>query len=328
MVKFEKIKSVKKHLKICVYGATGTGKTYFALGFEKALIIDLEAGSDLYAERFPDTLIYKTKSFNDVVLGVSEIENTLPKLNIQTLIIDPVTILWNQLLDSKLEAKKLKFMRANGKANLDSIDLTFSDWGDIKRKYNTLLTRLCNLDVNVILIGRIKDEYEIKNVNGHMELTKIGVKMNAEKDTPYTLDILFRLECEKDGRRFAIFEKDRSGTFPTGFRLENPSFKDFKGILDKHNKGEVASKQSIDEEESSKDAQTELTREAKLQEMFDWFNNCTTTLELKTITEEIEKNKAIFTSADLELLRQEYVRKHKELTTNKNLISAGNNGGK
>ena len=158
MVKFEKIKSVKKHLKICVYGGTGTGKTYFALGFEKALIVDLEAGSDLYAERFPNTLIFKTKSFNEVCEAVSEIERTLPKLNIQTLILDPVTILWNQLLDSKLEAKKLKLMRSNGKANLDSIDLTFSDWGDIKRKYNTLLTRLCNLDVNIILIGRVNIE--------------------------------------------------------------------------------------------------------------------------------------------------------------------------
>ncbi|OGF54344.1 MAG: hypothetical protein A2452_10570 [Candidatus Firestonebacteria bacterium RIFOXYC2_FULL_39_67] len=320
MVKFERIKSVKKHLKICVYGGTGTGKTYFALGFEKALIIDLEAGSDLYAERFPNTLIFKTKSFNEVCEAVSEIERTLPKLNIQTLILDPVTILWNQLLDSKLEAKKLKLMRSNGKANLDSIDLTFSDWGDIKRKYNTLLTRLCNLDVNIILIGRVKDEYEIKNVNGHMELTKIGVKMNSEKDTPYALDILFRLECEKDGKRFAVFEKDRSGTFPVGFRLENPSFKDFQGILDKHNKGELGPKQSIDEEESAKDAQAELIREAKLQEMFDWFNDCTTTLELKTITDTIEKNKSIFTPADMELLRQEYIRKHKELTSNHNLV--------
>ena len=328
MVKFEKIKSVKKHLKICVYGAPGTGKSYFALGFEKALIIDLEAGSDLYAERFPDTLIFKTKSFNEVCEAVSEIERTLPTLNIQTLIIDPVTVLWNQLLDSKLEAKKLKLMRSNGKANLDSVDLAFSDWGDIKRKYNTLLTRLCNLNLNIVLIGRVKDEYEIKNINGHMELTKIGVKMNSEKDTPYALDILFRLECDDTGKRYAIFEKDRSGTFPVGFRLENPSFKDFKGILEKHNKGEVESKQGIDEEESAKDAQAELTKDAKLQELFDWFKDCSSTLELKTISEEIEKNKTMFATADLALLRQEYIRKYKELTTALSLASAGNNGGR
>ncbi|OGF48600.1 MAG: hypothetical protein A2231_11445 [Candidatus Firestonebacteria bacterium RIFOXYA2_FULL_40_8] len=326
MVKFEKIKSVKKHLKICLYGAPGSGKSFYALGFKNCLVLDMESGTDLYCDRFPEALIFKTKSFNEVCESVDELEKNLTKLNVQTVVIDSCTVLWSQLLDSKLDSKKLKLLRSNSKANLDSVDLTFNDWGDIKRRYNSLITKLCNLDANIILIGRVKDEYEIKNIAGHQEISKVGVKFSGEKDTPYALDILFRLECTSDGKRYAIFEKDRSGTYPVGSRLENPTYKDFQSILDRYNKGESEVKQKIEAEESSKDAEAELNKEAKLREMFDWFNNCNTTLELKTISDEIEKNKTMFSTSDLELLRTEYKRKYKELTTN--LVLAGNNGGR
>ena len=65
-----------------------------------------------------------------------------------------------------------------------------------------LMTKLVNLPMHVILTGRLKDEYRGRGG----DVIKVGVKMEAEKSTPYAPDICFRLEME-DGKGLAAFLK-------------------------------------------------------------------------------------------------------------------------
>jgi len=323
MVKFEKIYNSRRFLKILIFGTAGVGKTHFSLSFKNPAIIDMESGSTFMCEKFKNALAFHTKSFSELCDAVTEVEKNIDTLKINTLIIDPITVAWASLLDSRIEAKKIKMLRNNPKADFDNLDLSFTDWASIKRKYNSFITTCLNLPVHLILVARAKDEYKVELVGGVMQPSKIGIKANCEKETSYVTDLVLRMEFE-NGQRYISIEKDRTGTFEIGQKISNPTYEFFeKNILLKYSKSASEPKQELEEVVSTKDAEKELIRENKLQEIYEGFKNCTTAFQLKTLTDEVEKRKNIFTSSDLEMLRQEYIRKHKEIPSNHNLIPAG-----
>lgn len=222
---FVKASTKRKHLKIYIYGDSGVGKTYFALTFPDVTVIDLEGGTDFYSDRFQFHVL-DTKSFAEVLEAVNFLEQG--KHSFKTLVIDPVTIIWSALQEGRLEFKTKNPDKAV--SGEEKSFFTYQDWGQLKRFYSLLMTKLVNLPMHIILTSRLKDEYEI---NGS-EMTKIGVKPEAEKSTPYVTDIRFRLEVDKGGNRVAIFEKDRTGHFDRGTRIQNPSFETFKSLMEEN----------------------------------------------------------------------------------------------
>jgi len=241
---FIKASAKKKHLKIYLYGDSGVGKTYFSLTFPEVTVIDLEGGTDFFSDRFQFHVL-DTKSFAEVMDAVNFLEKK--KHNFKTLVIDPVTIIWSALQEGRLEFKVTNLDKAV--SGEEKSFFTYKDWGQLKRFYSLLMTKLVNLPMHVILTSRLKDEYEI---HGH-EMTKIGVKPEAEKSTPYVTDIRFRLEVDGNGKRMAIFEKDRTGHFDRGTRIENPCYETFRSLVEENNNKPQAIHQD-DNEAVQKDA--------------------------------------------------------------------------
>ncbi|MEW5803071.1 MAG: ATP-binding protein [bacterium] len=219
---FIKASAKKKHLKISLYGTPGVGKTFFALGFPAPAVIDLEGGTDFYADRFQFHVL-DTKSYAEVLNAVNFLEQG--DHDFKTLIIDPITVIWSALQEGRLEFKTQDPDKAV--SGEEKSGFTYVDWMQIKRFYSLLMTKLVNLPMHVIMIGRLKDEYKVRGG----EIVKIGVKMEAEKSTPYAPDICFRLEMEET-KRVAVFEKDRTGHFDRGTRIDNPSFETFRPLIE------------------------------------------------------------------------------------------------
>lgn len=228
---FVKASTKKKHLKISLYGGPGVGKTYFALGFPKPAVIDLEGGTDFYGNRF-DFSVLDTKSFAEILDAVNFLETG--KHDFQTLVIDPITIVWSSLQDGRLEFKAKDVNKVVSGA--EKTDFNYRDWGQMKRFYSMLMTKLVNLPMHIVIVGRMKDEYEINDRSG--EMTKKGVKLDAEKSTPYLPDIVFRFEIDNKGNRIAVFEKDRSGHFQVGSKHENLSYESFRPLIEQISKGQ------------------------------------------------------------------------------------------
>ncbi len=273
---FVKASTKRKRLKILLYGDSGAGKTLFALSFPKSAVIDLEGGTDFYADRF-DFSVMDTRSFAEVMEAVDFLENE--KHEFETVTVDPVTIIYEALQDGRLEFKAKK-----NEVDTENIDFNYKDWGQIKRNYKMLMTRLINLDMHVIMIARQKDKNE-KNKKGDM--VKIGETFDGEKGTPYNLDIFGKLIVENN-KRVLLIEKSRPGDWDKGSRIENPNFESFKHLLVIDN-GQAVHHAS-EEDAAKKDAEFFRQREVSvpnepardnsnkginaptLQNIFTWFN--------------------------------------------------------
>jgi len=244
---FKKASQTKKHLKILIYGPSGSGKTHLALTFPKPAVIDMEGGTDLFSDRF-DFHVLKTKSYDEVIAAVDFVANSGDEFG--TLILDPVTVLWQVLMEAGQLMAERRLTRRNQKADLDNAALTQRDWGIIKRKVNALYTRLVNMPCHVVVNGRIKNISETKG----NEIVKVGERVDAEKTTEYMFDIIIKL-IEQGGKRIGIVEKDRSGRLQ-GQRLENPTFDNFAAIVDFALSGTELATQQDQSEVAAKMAKT------------------------------------------------------------------------
>ena len=216
---FKPAGQVKKSLKIVVYGESGVCKTWFALQAPgKKAVIDTENGTDFYGNKFKFDVV-KTRLYTEVVKALDYIEANPDKYDV--LIIDPITNIYQVLKDAAQKNAERR-ARAKGK-NGEDVSLTFRDWGIIKNKYNSLISRLCNLPCHVIITGWLKDVYE-----GHGDdMKKVGVRIDADKKTEYQPDVIIRLEVDQHGNRYGVIEKDRTMTFKIKERVKDISFDHF-----------------------------------------------------------------------------------------------------
>lgn len=253
-------------IKALLYGSWGTGKTYFGLGAPgKVAVIDTEGGTAFYKAVFPDFDVLTTKSFRDILEAITYIE-THPGLY-GTLVVDPVTVIYETLQEAALKARVVKKARTGGSGfDPDSVDLEILDWGKIKRQYKGLMTRLVNLPLHVIVVAREKDDTVMKGG----EMQKLGVKPDAEKSTSYYFDVVVRTTVKGEQRVFTV-EKARGtigATLPLGSSWIDPTFASLFGAALKGEpvkaKGAKGTKVEApparvvpsDDEASSKDAET------------------------------------------------------------------------
>ena len=207
---FRKPETVRPRVKALVFGASGVGKTYLALSAPgRIAMIDTEAGSSFYANRgLSEFDVMHTKTFKDVREAIKLLAANPGQY--ETLVIDPITTVWETLQDAATLARQKK-------RNSEDAEMELLDWAKIKRLYKGLLTDIVNLPMNVIVTAREKDEVERRGT----EMVKIGFKPDSEKSTIYAFDAVVRLVATKDGRD-AIILKDRTGA--TSRTVENPTF--------------------------------------------------------------------------------------------------------
>lgn len=191
MLRAKKPEAVVKRLKMFMFGPAGVGKTTAAIQFPNSYIIDGEKGTENYDKVISasGSVVFSTTDINEVV---SEVKSLLTeKHDFRTLVIDPITPLFNDLLD-KCEAQVGgEFGRHYGAANKI-----------MKRLANLIM----NLDMNVIVTAHAKAEYGAN-------LSKIGYTFDGWKQLDYWFDLVVELG-KKGKKRMGRVAKTRIDTFP------------------------------------------------------------------------------------------------------------------
>ena len=225
-LKAENPKAKAKRLKMFVFGVAGVGKTVAALQFPNSYIIDLEKGTDFYAETInnANSVVFQSNDPSDIR---GQIEGLLTeKHKYRTLILDPMTILYQSIQDVWTRRFE-NDAKARGKTDVAEMqDFGMRYWGKVKSEYKAIQRIIMRLDMNVIVTSHQKDVYG----NG---MQKIGVSYDSMKGDDYFFDYIFRLECDKSEKRFAVRVKERAeigqNKFPETFEWSYDNFRKYYG---------------------------------------------------------------------------------------------------
>ena len=196
----KKPESIKKRLKALFYGSAGVGKTTAAIQFPKPYLIDTEKGSenDQYVKLLQKAggVVFQTSDFDELI---NEVKSLLTeKHEYKTLIIDPLTTLYHDLLD-KSAKERISYKDPDGTA-------FGGHYGAANKRMKHLLNLLLRLDMNVIITSHAKNEYGTN-------LAVLGQTFDCYKKLDYLFDIVF--EIQKRGKeRVGVVKKSRLEGFP------------------------------------------------------------------------------------------------------------------
>ena len=198
-----KPEAVQKRLKALFYGMAGVGKTTAAIQFPRPYLIDTEKGAEnsQYVKILQKSggAVFQTCDFNELITEVTAL--LTEKHGYKTLIIDPLTTLYNDLLD-----KAALILKGQAKEK----DATGTEFGrhyaEANKKMKHLLNLLLRLDMNVIITSHAKNEY------GN-NMTVLGQTFDCYKKLDYLFDLVF--EIQKRGKeRIGLIKKSRIEAFP------------------------------------------------------------------------------------------------------------------
>lgn len=200
-LKAKKPEAVIKRLKLFMFGPAGVGKTTAAIQFPRSYIIDCEKGSENY-----DKLISASGSSvlhtSDMVEIVDEVKSLLTeKHDFRTLVIDPITTAYNDLIEKSERKVGSEFGRHYGEANKT-----------MKRLANLIMA----LDMNVVITAHAKKEYG-------QNLAVLGQTFDGWKQLDYWFDLvieLSKLGKGKNAKRIGRVAKTRIESFPDGDEFE------------------------------------------------------------------------------------------------------------
>lgn len=212
----------QKRLKMFVYGPSGIGKTTCSIMFPKAVIIDTEKGTDFYADTInkQGSVVFQTSVFDEAVKEVKELLTT--KHDFRTVIIDPVTQLYNSCQEKYTRIFE-KHAKSEKEAEVQDFGMRY--WGRVKSDFKAFQRMLLAIDTNLIILSHQKDQYGTG-------MQKIGVTFDSMKGEDYLYDLVFRLE-NRNGKRIAVTVKERAeigkNKFPAEFEWSYENFKKFYG---------------------------------------------------------------------------------------------------
>lgn len=201
------------YLKIFIYGEPGTLKTRRAMGLPHPLaIIDMEDGAGDYQDLAGDDDLYMlTRSVTDLEAGISWIEANPGK--VATVILDPITVLWQQIQQGHVARALKKGKRKIGGQWVEvnepeEVAFEVQDWGRLKTHHGAILTRLLNLPCHVVMIARGGEKRDEK---GNVK----GWGFDGEKSIPFLAKVVVETHRDHD-----VVIKDRfTGTFADSERI-------------------------------------------------------------------------------------------------------------
>jgi hypothetical protein len=182
---------VNKRLKLFMYGPAGVGKTTAAIQFPNSYIIDCERGTENYDQLITQSgsVVFRTTDIQDLIQEVKSL--LTEKHEFRTLVIDPITTVYNDLLE-KCETKVgADFGRHYGAANKE-----------MKRLANLIMA----LDMNVVITAHAKTEYG-------QNFSKLGYTFDGWRQLDYWFDLVVELG-KKAKKRHAKVVKTRIESFP------------------------------------------------------------------------------------------------------------------
>jgi hypothetical protein len=179
-------------LKALFYGCAGVGKTYAAIQFPKPYIIDTEGSTNKpqYVRLIEksDGAVLMTVDFDEMINEVRELLTT--KHDYKTLILDSLTLAYNDLLEKAERKVGTDFGRHYGEAN---------------KRMKQLLNLLFRLDMNVIITSHSKNEYGAN-------LAVLGQTFDCYKKLDYLFDLVFEIQ-KRGNDRMGMVKKSRFETF-------------------------------------------------------------------------------------------------------------------
>jgi len=191
MLRAKRPEAVVKRLKLFMYGPAGVGKTTAAIQFPNSYIIDCERGVENYDKLVAasNSVVFQTSDITEVMQEVKSL--LTEKHDFRTLVIDPITLLYNDLLDKCEQQVGAEFGRHYGAANQQ-----------MKRLANLIMP----LDMNVVITAHAKTEYG-------QNFAKLGYTFDGWRQLDYWFDLV--IELGKKGRkRLAKVVKTRLEQFP------------------------------------------------------------------------------------------------------------------
>lgn len=194
-LKAKKPSAIECRLKALFYGNAGVGKTMAAIQFPKPYIIDTEGSTNkpqyVKAIEKVDGAVLMTVDFDEMVNEVRELLTT--KHEYKTLVIDSLTLLYNDLLEKAERKVGTDFGRHYGEAN---------------KRMKQLLNLLFRLDMNVIITSHSKNEYG-------QNLAILGQTFDCYKKLDYLFDLVFEIQ-KRGTHRVGLVKKSRIESFPDG----------------------------------------------------------------------------------------------------------------
>jgi hypothetical protein len=191
LLRARKPEAVTKRLKLFMFGPAGVGKTTAAIQFPNSYIIDCERGTENYDKLITGSgsVVYQTVDIHEVMAEVKALLTV--KHDYRTLVIDPITPIYNDLLE-KCEAQVgADFGRHYGAANKT-----------MKRLANLIMA----LDMNVVITAHAKTEYG-------QNFSKLGYTFDGWRQLDYWFDLVIELG-KKGKKRMAKVAKTRLEQFP------------------------------------------------------------------------------------------------------------------
>ena len=223
---FQKATKKKAKLRLALFGASGSGKTYTALRIATGMggriaLIDTESGSaSKYSDRFAFDAVTLTKaSVDNYVALISE----AAKEGYNTLIIDSLSHGWAELLE---EIEKLTQNKYKGNS--------FRAWGEGSPKQRKLIDSITNSGMHIIATMRCKTEYVLElNEKGKQVPRAIATVPEQGKGIEYEFDMLIQIDFSHNGE----VKKDRTGKFQDAI-IDKPDENFGKELMDWLSDGE------------------------------------------------------------------------------------------
>jgi hypothetical protein len=186
-------KETRRGLKLFIFGEPSTGKTFFCTQFKNSYFVDAEEGAKMskYVENINanNGVLFSTRKFNDLaqeLMALSSVEHPY-----ETLVIDPITTIYDDLVEEERERIKKEGRRAK----------ISEEYQVANTRFKKMVWLLLDLPMNVIITAHAKKEYgEAMNV--------IGTTFDGYKKFGFMFDVVIEAIVRR-GKRIGIVKKSR-----------------------------------------------------------------------------------------------------------------------
>jgi hypothetical protein len=198
--------TIEKRLKCFMFGAAGSGKTTAAIQFPRPYLIDTERGAEndqyVLALNSVDGAYMASTDLDEIIEQVAALASETHEF--RTLVIDPLTIPYNDALDKA--AREIALADGKGDGTEFGRNKARAD-----RKMKRLSALLLNLDMNVIVTSHQKTKWgKVGN-----EFKDMGTTFDCYSKLDYLFDLVFELE-RRGQERVGMVRKSRLESFPEG----------------------------------------------------------------------------------------------------------------